>query len=114
MALGSSATYGVTSVDQLGQLLPPVQIIIAPKVGVSANGTVATTSGVLLTAGMFGSCFTIQNTSATQNISISFNTATPNDIKIIPGGSYVSTIGNTNALNAIASAAGATYAVIGA
>ena len=101
----------VTNVDGT-----PVASAGVSKTGFSANGTVGITTGVLIAAGAFTTQFTLQNTSATQNIFISFAAggATANDFKLAPGASYISTTGNANALNAIASAAGATYAVVGA
>lgn len=82
--------------------------------GVSSNGSVGTASAVVVPAGMFSNWVTIQNTHATQKLSLSFNaTATTSDFTLAPGASLTLPYGLANALNGIGSGAGTTFALIG-
>jgi hypothetical protein len=84
------------------------------KAGVSTKGTVGTTSAAIIAAGAFTGWCTIQNTSATNTLFVSFTApATATDIAILPGAGLTLPFGPTNALNGIGSAAGTTFAVIG-
>lgn len=87
----------------------------AMKTGVSSNSTVGTTSAVLVPASTYKSWVTIQNTSASNTLRISFtNPATATDFGIGPGGAMTLPFGVSNAIYGLGSAAGTTYALIGA
>ncbi|MBU9203123.1 hypothetical protein KTD31_17340 [Burkholderia multivorans] len=82
--------------------------------GFSTSGTVGTTSAVIVAAGAFSAWVTIQNTHASNKLSLSFNaTATTSDFTLAPGASITLPFGLANALNGIGSAAGTTFAAIG-
>ena len=84
------------------------------ETGVSASGTVGTSSAPLLTAAQFKGWVTILNTHATQILYISFNaSATTSDFAIQPGAALTLYFGPKNALNGIGSGAGTTWAAIG-
>ncbi len=92
---------------------PPTYQI--PRAGVSTSGTVGTTSAALIPAGTFSNSATIQNTHATQTLTLSFNTtALATDIKLGAGASITLPFGPTNALYGLGSGAGTTWAAIGA
>jgi hypothetical protein len=82
--------------------------------GISSNGSVGTTSGVVVPADTFFNWVTIQNTHATQTLHLSFNaTATLNDMALAPGAAITLPYGLANALNGIGSGASTTFALIG-
>lgn len=82
--------------------------------GISSNSTVGTASAVIVPAGTYSNWVTIQNTHASNKLSLSFNaTATTADYTLAPGASITLPFGLANALNGIGSAAGTTYALIG-
>ena len=84
------------------------------KAGVSAKGTVGTTSAAIVAAGQFAGWVTIQNTHASQTLYVSFNApATTTDIAIQAGAALTLAFGPTNALNGIGSGAGTTFAMVG-
>jgi len=86
-----------------------------PRSGVSLSGTVGTTSAVIIPAGTFSAGATIQNTHASQTMTLSFNaSALATDFKLAAGASITFPFGMANALSALGSAAGTTFAVIGA
>jgi hypothetical protein len=82
--------------------------------GISSNGTVGATSAAIVPANTFSNWVTIQNTHATNKLSLSFNaTATTSDFTLAPGASVTLPFGLANTLNGVGSAAGTTYALIG-
>jgi hypothetical protein len=82
--------------------------------GISSNGTVGGSTAVIIAAGTYSAWVTIQNTHATQKLSLSFNaSATTSDFTLAPGASITLPFGLANALSAIGSGAGTTYALIG-
>jgi hypothetical protein len=84
------------------------------EAGVSANGTVGTTSATLIPAGHYTGWMTIQNTGATGTLFISFKATTATtDLAIQPGAAMTFPFGPTNALTGIGSAAGVTWAAVG-
>ncbi|WP_035939430.1 hypothetical protein [Caballeronia glathei] len=84
------------------------------KAGVSAKGTVGTTSAAIIAAGAFAGWVTVQNTSPANTLFVSFTApATATDIAILPGAALTLPFGPTNALNGIGSAAGTTFAAVG-
>lgn len=85
-----------------------------PAAGISVNGSVGAASAQLIAPGAFSAWVTIQNTHASQKLSLSFNaTATVNDFTLAPGASVTLPFGLANALNGIGSGAGTTFAAIG-
>lgn len=92
---------------------PPTYLI--PRAGISLSGTVGAASAVIVAAGVFQSAITIQNTHASQSLNLSFNaSALTTDFKLAAGASITLQFGPSNALSAIGSGAGTTWAVIGA
>jgi hypothetical protein len=91
------------------------QVAGASATGVSVDGAAVsnTASGAVIPAGTFKSWATIENTSATAIVYVSFNTATTSSFSIQPGAALTLAFGPKNALNGIASAAGATISAIG-
>jgi hypothetical protein len=82
--------------------------------GVSANGTVGTTSTTLVPAGHYTGWVTIENTSTTGTLFVSFKaTTTTTDFAIAPGAAMTFPFGPTNALTGIGSAAGVTWSAVG-
>lgn len=82
--------------------------------GASSNGSVGAASAVIVPAGTYAAWVTIQNTHATQKLSLSFAaTATTSDFTLAPGASLTLPFGPANALNGIGSGATTTYALIG-
>lgn len=85
-----------------------------PATGISSNGTVGTTSAVVVPAGVYADWVTVQNTHATQKLSLSFNaTATTADFTLAAGASVTFPYGLATALNGIGSGAGTTFAIVG-
>jgi len=85
-----------------------------PAAGISSNGTVGTASAVIVAAGTYSAWVTIQNTHASNKLSLSFNAAaTASDFTLAPGASITLPFGLANALSGIGSATGTTYALIG-
>lgn len=85
-----------------------------PAAGISSNSTVGTSSAVIVPAGTYSAWVTIQNTHASNKLSLSFNaTATTSDFTLAPGASITLPFGLATALNGIGSATGTTYALIG-
>lgn len=85
-----------------------------PAAGISSSGSIGATSGQLIAPNTFQAWVTIQNTHASQKLSLSFNTAaTTNDFTLAPGASITLPFGLANSLQAIGSGAGTTYALIG-
>jgi hypothetical protein len=83
------------------------------KAGVSATGSVGTTSATIMTAGAFTGWVTIQNTSA-NILYVSFTSpATTSSTALAAGVSITLPFGPTNALFGIGSATATTFAVIG-
>jgi hypothetical protein len=83
-------------------------------VGISSSGTVGTTSAQIVAPDQFAAWVTVQNTHASNKLSISFNaSATTSDFTLAPGASITLPYGPGNSLNGIGSAAGTTYALIG-
>lgn len=98
----------------------PVYVTSAPSgsgstiTGLSATGTVGTTSAAVIAAGAYKGWATVQNTHASNMLYVSFGaTATVADFAIAPGAALTLPFGPTNALNGIGSAAGTTFAVVG-
>jgi hypothetical protein len=83
--------------------------------GISASGTVGTTSATLATAAQFPHQLTIQNTSTSLTLYVSFNTTTTaaNGFAIGPGAALTLNGGLASAITALGSAAGVTYNLIG-
>lgn len=82
--------------------------------GISSNGSVGTSSGVVVPADTFFNWVTIQNTHASQKLSLSFSAAaTAADFTLAPGASLTLPYGLANGLNGIGSGAGTTFALIG-
>lgn len=82
--------------------------------GISSNSSVGTSSAVIVPAGTYSAWVTIQNTHATQKLSLSFtNPATTSDYTLVPGASITLPFGLANALYGIGSGAATTYALIG-
>lgn len=91
-----------------------VSIGSTPAAGVSSNSSVGVTSAVIVPAGAYGAWVTIQNTHATQKLSLSFtNPATVSDYTLASGASITLPFGLANALYGIGSGAATTYALIG-
>lgn len=85
-----------------------------PGAGVSTSGSVGAASATILAAGAYSAWVTIQNTHATQKLSLSFAaTATTGDYTLSPGGSVTLPFGPANSLQAIGSGAATTWAAIG-
>jgi hypothetical protein len=96
----------------------PVWIAGAPSgggaTGISLNGSVGTTSAVIIPAGTFSTWVTLQNTHASQTLNVSFiSPVTTADISLAAGASITLPFGPGNALNGLGSAAGTTWAAIG-
>ena len=84
------------------------------ETGVSLDDVVVgTTASVIVAAGALKGWATIQNSSATQAVYISFNTPTSSSFALQPGSAITLQFGPKNALNGLASAAGAIVNVIG-
>ena len=82
--------------------------------GISSNNSVGTSSAVIVPAGTYSAWVTIQNTHATQKLSLSFtNPSTTGDYTLAPGASITLPFGLANALYGIGSGAATTYALIG-
>lgn len=83
---------------------------------VSLSGTKGASSGNIIPAATYARGFTLQNTSTGgQTLYVSANaTATTADFAIAAGGSLTVAFGVANALQAIGSAAGTTWAAVGA
>lgn len=82
--------------------------------GISSNSSVGTASAMIIPAGTYSSWVTIQNTHASQSLSISFNSAAiATDLKIVAGQAFTLPFGFANALSAIGSGAATTFALIG-
>lgn len=82
--------------------------------GISSNNSVGTTSATIIPAGTYSNWVTIQNTHASNKLSLSFNTtATASDFTLAPGASITLPFGLANALNGVGSAATTTFALIG-
>lgn len=65
-----------------------------PAAGISTSGTVGTTSAVVVAAGAFSAWVTVQNTHASNKLSLSFNgTATTSDFTLAPGASVTMPFG---------------------
>jgi hypothetical protein len=87
---------------------------VAPT-GVSGRGAVGTSSTAIVAAGAWKVGGTIQNTHATNTLYVAFGaSATTNDFAIAPGAALSLSFGPANAINALGSATGTTYATIGA
>jgi len=92
-----------------GGVAPP-----ATRAGVTLNGSRDNSSGVIVPAGTFVNEMTIQNTHASQTLSITFTSpATSADFTIQPGAALTMKFGPTNALYGIGSGAATTFACIG-
>lgn len=88
---------------------------VATRAGVSVNGSVGAASAAIIAAGAFDGEVTIQNTHASQTLSVSFtNPATTSDFTIAAGAALTMHFGPTNALYGIGSGASTTFAAIGA
>ncbi|WP_027798259.1 hypothetical protein [Paraburkholderia dilworthii] len=84
------------------------------EAGVSASGTVGTTSAQLVAAGAYKGWLTVQNTHASNTLYASFGaTATTSDFAIAPGAALTLPFGPTNALSGVGSGAGTSFAVVG-
>lgn len=83
------------------------------QLGSSSNGVVGTTSTPIVAANTYKGWVTVQNTSATNILYVSFNAASTADFAIAPGGALTLPFGPTNILYGLGSAAGTGYAVIG-
>lgn len=82
--------------------------------GVSMSGNVGAASATLIPAGTYSAWVTIQNTHATQSITLSFNaTAVAGDFKLAAGASITLPFGLANALQGLGSGAATTWAAIG-
>lgn len=82
--------------------------------GVSSNSNVGAASAVVVPAGIYSAWVTVQNTHATQKLSLSFtNPATTSDYTLAAGASITLPFGLANALYGIGSGAATTYALIG-
>ncbi|MBN3757220.1 hypothetical protein G3N95_30060 [Paraburkholderia sp. Tr-20389] len=85
-----------------------------PAAGVSSNSNVGASSAVVVPAGTYAAWVTIQNTHATQKLSLSFTSpATTSDYTLAAGASITLPFGLANALYGIGSGAATTYALIG-
>ncbi len=85
------------------------------KTGINSNSSVGNASATIIPAGTYADWVTIQNTHATQGLSVSFNNpALPTDFTLAPGSALTLPFGLSNTLYGIGSGAGTTYALIGA
>ncbi len=96
----------------------PVWMVSSPPGGagngISANGSVGTSSATLIAASTFSAWVTIQNRHASQTLYVSFNNpATANDFAIAPGGALTLQFAFGNILYGLGSGAATTYALIG-
>lgn len=98
----------------------PVYVTSAPSgagstiTGASLKGSVGTTSAAIVAAGAYAGWVTVQNTSASNTLFVSFTApATATDFAIAPGAALTLPFGPSNALNGVGSAAGTTFAVVG-
>ena len=81
----------------------------------SSNSSVSGTSATIVAAGTYSYWITIQNTHASQKLSLSFNNpATTSDLTLAAGQWITLTPGATNTLYGIGSGASTTYAIMGA
>ena len=88
---------------------------VAARAGASISGSVGAASATIIAAGTFHGEVTLQNTHASQTLSISFTSpATAADFTIQPGAALTVRFGPTNALYGIGSGAATTFAAIGA
>ncbi len=98
-------------VSTSGGSIPPV----AARAGVTLSGSIGASSGEIIPAGTFDGEVTLQNTHASQTLSISFNTpALTTDFTIAAGAALTLRFGPTNALYGIGSGAATTFSAIGA
>lgn len=82
--------------------------------GGSVANAVGTSSTPIITPGQFSEWVAIQNTHASQKLSLSFtNPATTSDFTLAPGASLQLPFGPNNTLYAIGSGTGTTFALIG-
>jgi hypothetical protein len=105
---------GIAQPLRYGDIGGSTPMYAIPRAGVSLSGTVGITSAVIVPAGTLSAGATIMNTHASQTMTLSFNAnALATDFKLGAGASITLPFGPTNALYALGSGAGTTYAVIG-
>ena len=105
---------GIVQPLRYGDIGGSTPMYAIPRAGVSMSGTVGTTSAVIIPAGTYQNSVTVHNTSA-NTLNLSFNaSAVATDFKLAAGASITLPFGPSNALSALGSAAGTTWAAIGA
>lgn len=114
------AAYGNTVIGMYlidpvtGNPLTPTGAVSGGVAGISATGSVGTTSATIVTAAQFPHWLTIQNTSASAILYITFAaTATTSAFAIAPGASLTIPTGVSNAIQGIGSTASTTFALVG-
>jgi hypothetical protein len=118
---GTKAKLDVPNSSSVWAIIQPgagltaiIDVLSEPGGGISSNGSVGTSSAVVVAAGTFFKWVTIQNTHATQKLSLSFNTpATTADFTLAPGAAMTLPFGLAKSLYGIGSGAGTTFALIG-